>query len=59
MSEYLVGFLLISLAIAVGYVVGYSSGEDHGIITALKARCERDAKAWDDRRRELGIEVDE
>lgn len=58
MIEYLVGFLLISLAAATGYVVGYSSGEDHGIIMALKARCENDAKAWDDRMRELGVEVD-
>lgn len=59
MNEYLAGFILISLAGAVGFVVGYSRGEDHGIVMALKARCERDAKAWDDRRRELGIEVNE
>jgi len=58
MSEYLLGFPLISLAAATGYVVGYSSGEDHGIIIALKARCENDAKAWDDRMREMGIEVE-
>lgn len=59
MNEHLVGFLLFSLAAAVGYVVGYASGEDHGIVMALKARCERDAKAWDDRMRELEIEVNE
>lgn len=58
MNEYLAGFILISIAGAVGYAVGYSRGEDHGIVMALKARCERDAKAWDDRRRELGIEVE-
>lgn len=58
MKEYLAGFILISIGGAVGYVVGYSRGEEHGILMALKARCERDAKAWDERARKLGIERD-
>lgn len=55
MKEYLAGFILISIVGAVGFVVGYSRGEEHGIVMALKARCERDAKAWDDRALELGV----
>lgn len=57
MTEWLVSSILLALSFAVGFACGYANGTDHGLIMALKARCERDAKAWDKRARELGIEV--
>lgn len=58
MSEWLINFILLALLFVVGYACGYSNGEDHGLIMAFKARCERDAKAWDERARELGVETE-
>ena len=56
--EFIKYAILTAIAGIVGFCVGYSYGEQHATIVALKAQWERDAKEWDERIRELEMSDD-
>lgn len=56
--DWFLATLGLLLAFALGCAVGYTSGEEHGIIMSMKASCERDAREWDKRSERLGIKDD-
>lgn len=57
MDEVLTNLLAIVLSLGVGFVVGYSYGEEHATTVALKARWEREAKEWEKRQERLKHEL--
>jgi hypothetical protein len=57
MDEVITNLLALALSLGVGFVVGYSYGEEHTTTVALKARWEREAKEWDKRQERLKHEL--
>ena len=57
MDEVITNLLALALSLGVGFVVGYSYGEEHATTVALKARWEQEAKEWDKRQERLKHEL--
>lgn len=57
MGEVITNLLALALSLGVGFVVGYSYGEEHATTVALKSRWKREAKEWDKRQERLKHEL--
>lgn len=57
MGEVITNLLALALSLGVGFVVGYSYGEEHATTVSLKSRWEREAKEWDKRQERLKHEL--
>lgn len=57
MGEVITNLLALVLSLSVGFVVGYSYGEEHATTVALKARWEREAKELEKRQERLKHEL--
>lgn len=57
MGEVITNLLALVLSLSVGFVVGYSYGEEYTTTVAIKARWEQEAKEWDKRQERLKHEL--